>query len=49
MKQMNSMQTKERSSNIELFRILLMLLLVASHYVHNSGLLDKSGQHMYIE
>ena len=30
-----------RASNIELFRIILMILLVASHYVHNSGILDQ--------
>lgn len=29
-----------RNSNIELFRIVLMILLVASHYVHNSGILE---------
>ena len=31
---------KQRSSNIELYRILVMLLIVAHHYVVNSGLLD---------
>lgn len=30
---------KERSSNLELYRILLMLAIVAHHYVVNSGLL----------
>lgn len=30
----------ERSSNIELFRIISMLFIVAHHYVVNSGLLD---------
>lgn len=29
---------QERSSNIELFRIIMMLLIVAHHYVMNSGL-----------
>lgn len=29
-----------RSSNIELFRILSMLMIVAHHYVVNSGLID---------
>ena len=40
---MSSMKQKVklRQSNIELFRILLMISLVASHYVHNSGLLDR--------
>ena len=31
---------KARSSNIELFRIISMLMIVAHHYVVNSGLLD---------
>lgn len=31
---------KKRDSNIELYRILLMLLIVAHHYVVNSGLID---------
>lgn len=30
----------KRSSNIELFRILSMLMIVAHHYVVNSGLID---------
>ena len=30
----------ERISNIELFRILSMLMIVAHHYVVNSGLID---------
>lgn len=30
----------KRSSNIELYRIIVMLLIVAHHYVVNSGLLD---------
>lgn len=33
-------KSTDRNSNIELLRILLMILLIASHYVHNSGLLD---------
>ncbi len=32
-----------RSSNLELFRIIVMLLIIAHHYVVNSGLLDSSG------
>ena len=31
---------KERESNIELYRIVLMLLIIAHHYVVNSGLLN---------
>lgn len=37
---------KKRDSNIELFRIIMMLLIVAHHYVVNSGvleLIDKSA------
>lgn len=31
-------QKKERNSNLELYRIIVMLLIVSSHYLHNSGL-----------
>ena len=31
---------KERSSNIELFRIITMILIVAHHYVVNSGVVQ---------
>lgn len=31
---------KERSSNIELFRIVMMLLIVAHHYVVNTGIME---------
>ncbi len=31
-------QTKQRDSNLELYRIILMLLIVAHHYLMNSGL-----------
>lgn len=34
---------KERSSNLELFRIIVMLLIVAHHYVVNSGLTAVDG------
>ena len=34
---------KPRSSNIELYRILVMLSIVAHHYVVNSGLLNADG------
>ena len=33
-------QDKLRDSNLELFRIITMLLIVAHHYVVNSGLID---------
>ena len=35
---------KSRSSNLELYRILVMLLIVAHHYVVNSGLLGVMNQ-----
>lgn len=34
---------KIRHSNLELFRIVTMLLIIASHYVSNSGLIDPGG------
>ena len=34
---------KLRDSNLELFRIITMLLIVAHHYVVNSGLMDADG------
>ena len=35
--------TKVRSSNLELYRIICMLLIVAHHYVVNSGLTYPDG------
>lgn len=37
---------KERSSNLELYRILVMLLIVAHHYVVNSGILNLMNQNI---
>ena len=37
---MNNIKKKSRNSNLELFRILTMLLIIAHHYVVNSGLTD---------
>lgn len=34
---------KERKSNLELYRIVCMLMIVAHHYVLNSGLTSKGG------
>ena len=34
---------KQRSSNLELYRIICMLMIVAHHYVVNSGLFDEGG------
>ena len=34
-----------RNSNLELYRIIVMLLIVAHHYVVNSGILDVMYQH----
>jgi len=36
-------QRKERDSNLELYRIIVMMLIVAHHYVVNSGLTDDTG------
>ena len=36
-------QKKQRDSNLELFRIVTMLLIVAHHYVVNSGLMAANG------
>lgn len=35
-----SIQKKVRSSNLELYRIIVMLMIVSHHYVVNSGLMD---------
>lgn len=35
--------TKQRNSNLEFFRIIVMLLIVAHHYVVNSGLTNAGG------
>lgn len=37
------MKTKIRESNLELYRIIVMLLIVAHHYVVNSGLTSIGG------
>jgi len=37
---MDKLRSKERSSNLELMRILLMLLIIMHHYVVNSGATD---------
>ena len=34
-------ETAHRDSNLELFRIITMLLIVSHHYVVNSGLMDN--------
>lgn len=39
----HSGEKNQRSSNIELFRIIVMLLIVAHHYVVNSGLMELDG------
>lgn len=39
---MNNLK-KERSSNLELYRILCMLAIIAHHYVVNSGLMEEGG------
>lgn len=37
---LNKIEKKPRESNLELYRIIVMLLIVAHHYVVNSGLTD---------
>ena len=39
---------KKRSSNIELLRIIAMYLIIAHHYVVNSGLTDGGGLYIII-
>lgn len=34
---------KQRNSNLELYRIICMLMILAHHYVVNSGLLSSEG------
>lgn len=41
----NQCVKKTRSSNLELYRIIVMLLIVMHHYVINSGLVDVMAQH----
>lgn len=40
----NTIVQKERSSNLELFRIIVMFFIVAHHYVVNSGLIQVMAQ-----
>ncbi len=39
---------KERNSNLELYRIIVMLLIVAHHYVVNSGLMSVMKEDHFI-
>ena len=39
----SNIEKKPRSSNLELYRIICMLMIVAHHYVVNSGLSGNSG------
>ena len=41
--QNNVVEKKQRSSNLELYRIICMMLIVAHHYVVNSGLTCEGG------
>lgn len=38
---MEQLRTKERNTNLELFRVVVMLAIIAHHYVVNSGLTQK--------
>ena len=35
--------SKERNSNLELFRIILMLLIIAAHYINNASMVLEGG------
>lgn len=37
-------KTIQRNSNLELYRIIVMLLIVAHHYVVNSGVLEVANE-----
>ena len=41
---MSQIVKKERNSNLELYRVIVMLLIVAHHYVVNSGLTQVMEQ-----
>lgn len=41
---MKAMTKKRRESNLELYRIIVMLMIVAHHYVVNSGLFELIGE-----
>ena len=38
--------SKQRNSNLEFYRVIVMLLIVAHHYVSNSTLVDQLILHM---
>lgn len=40
-------QVKQRNSNLELYRIIVMLLIVAHHYVVNSGMMEEMAKDRY--
>ncbi len=40
-------QTKPRNTNLELFRIISMILIVAHHYVVNSGMMAEMATHPF--
>ena len=40
-------QVKQRNSNLELYRIIVMLLIVAHHYVVNSGLMEEMEKELH--
>jgi len=43
----DSTRNKVRSSNIELYRIIIMLFIIAHHYVVNSGIISVIGENGY--
>lgn len=42
--EIHQIKSTSRQSNLELYRIIVMLFIVAHHYVVNSGLLDEMSQ-----
>lgn len=42
-------QVKQRNSNLELYRIIVMLLIVAHHYVVNSGLMEEIAKELHMQ
>lgn len=42
----NKITLSTRNSNLELYRILTMIVIVIHHYVVNSGLLEEMGKNM---
>lgn len=42
-------QVKQRNSNFELYRIIVMLLIVAHHNVVNSGMMEEMAKGLHMQ